>query len=480
MSKCASAVLVTCLVVVLLSTTVCAEPHQDKTTENPFRKSTFFRKLADAINDNPKAHWRAAVGEKIAPPLTNITSDHTPHIDFLIFNEIASKGVNYAPNGVRTATGVDWRLSGKLTAPDHQGKCGSCWIFASVHTVMDCKAVKSGSENSNTQNRLSVQHVLECCKGLACAGCRGAVDNAAAFDYLTREFTVDQTCKVYVGSDQFCSRNCQPIGQLINQVPHYSINGFRRLSSNVNEIKQALNTGPVLAAMEIYSDLYTYQYGIYEHFDNTYIGRHSVELVGYGNENGRDFWIVKNSWGRNWGEHGYFRIVAGQNEAQIEEHVIIPILSALDAQDSSEKDLAISSPLGGSDDASVISPDILDAAQYVANEINPLCRDGKLDGASEYGNVAFTVDRILKASRQIIEGISYELLMEVSLPAEVCEVRMFVEASVHMFVTGEFGDLSFRYVPPENVVANSSVEKTGCFALVLLMVVFGVLFVAKF
>ena len=42
-----------------------------------------------------------------------------------------------------------------------------------------------------------------------------------------------------------------------------------------------------------------------------YILNHAVVLVGYGTANGVDYWIMKNSWGPNWEEKGYFRVRRG-------------------------------------------------------------------------------------------------------------------------------------------------------------------------
>ena len=45
---------------------------------------------------------------------------------------------------------------------------------------------------------------------------------------------------------------------------------------------------------------------------------HSITLVGYGEENGVKYWIGMNTWGTDWGDKGFFKILRGENEAQIE------------------------------------------------------------------------------------------------------------------------------------------------------------------
>lgn len=69
--------------------------------------------------------------------------------------------------------------------------------------------------------------------------------------------------------------------------------------------------------------------GIYEHKTGWYLGGHAVRIVGYGTLNGTKYWHVANSWGTDWGENGYFKIIRGQNNAYFESDVaaLYPILN---------------------------------------------------------------------------------------------------------------------------------------------------------
>lgn len=84
------------------------------------------------------------------------------------------------------------------------------------------------------------------------------------------------------------------------------------------------NGGPIAVSFEVYDDFMTYRGGIYQHtglkdkFNPFEITNHAVLAVGWGEEKGIPYWIVKNSWGKQWGEDGYFRIIRGKDECSIE------------------------------------------------------------------------------------------------------------------------------------------------------------------
>jgi hypothetical protein len=83
--------------------------------------------------------------------------------------------------------------------------------------------------------------------------------------------------------------------------------------------------GPVCTAMEIYPDFYKFnaKTSIYEwNGIGPKVGGHAIEIVGWGEEKNKKYWIIKNSWGENWGLKGYFKMIRGNNNCKIEENVI--------------------------------------------------------------------------------------------------------------------------------------------------------------
>jgi len=94
--------------------------------------------------------------------------------------------------------------------------------------------------------------------------------------------------------------------------------------SSVSGMQTALMTsGPLAVAFTVYSDFPTYKSGVYKKTSASgqALGGHAVEMVGWGVENGLDYWLIKNSWNEQWGDGGFFKIARGTNECGIENDV---------------------------------------------------------------------------------------------------------------------------------------------------------------
>jgi len=82
-----------------------------------------------------------------------------------------------------------------------------------------------------------------------------------------------------------------------------------------------MNNGPVQAAFEVYEDFVQYSSGVYKHTSGSLLGGHAVKMIGWGVENGEPYWLIANSWGEDWGEAGFFKILKGKDECRIEAMV---------------------------------------------------------------------------------------------------------------------------------------------------------------
>ena len=86
--------------------------------------------------------------------------------------------------------------------------------------------------------------------------------------------------------------------------------------------QEIIKNGPVEAAFEVYEDFPTYKSGVYKHTTGQALGGHAVKIIGWGTEDGEDYWLVVNSWNSDWGDNGLFKILRGTDECGIEDGIV--------------------------------------------------------------------------------------------------------------------------------------------------------------
>ena len=98
--------------------------------------------------------------------------------------------------------------------------------------------------------------------------------------------------------------------------------------TNRNDMKYEIMTnGPCESGFQVYEDFYNYKTGIYQHVTGDYVAGHAVRVIGWGAENGTEYWIVANSWGTGWGEKGWFKIKFGDSSIDNDMYTCTPDVS---------------------------------------------------------------------------------------------------------------------------------------------------------
>jgi hypothetical protein len=125
-------------------------------------------------------------------------------------------------------------------------------------------------------------------------------------------------CLHYYGIKGVCGA-C-PTADHCEECPKYSNRGGEWQIRN-----EIWKWGTVASGMKVYPDFYTFdaKNGIYEwNGEGPQVGGHAIEIVGWGKEKDRPYWIIRNSWGVEWGDKGYFKMVRGNNNCHLEENCI--------------------------------------------------------------------------------------------------------------------------------------------------------------
>ncbi|XP_028392183.1 cathepsin L1-like [Dendronephthya gigantea] len=200
------------------------------------------------------------------------------------------------PSNVRLPSSVDWREKGYVTRVKNQGSCGSCWAFSATGSLEGQHFKKTGNLIS-----LSEQNLVDCTLWYGNRGCSGGLmDNA--FRYV-KDYGIDtEESYPYKGVQSlFCFYNSADVGATCSGYVDIKNGSEKQLQSAVGTV------GPISAAMDAdHSSFQLYHSGVYDESDccSTDLN-HGVLVVGYGTLDGKDYWLVKNSWGTDWGIKGY-------------------------------------------------------------------------------------------------------------------------------------------------------------------------------
>ncbi|KAK7487879.1 hypothetical protein BaRGS_00020926 [Batillaria attramentaria] len=201
---------------------------------------------------------------------------------------------------------VDWRTKGYVTPVKNQERCGSCWAFSATGSLEGQHFKKTGKLVS-----LSEQNLVDCSQKEGNHGCGGGLMDYA-FRYIEINNGIDtEESYPYIGKSGLCRFLPQDVGA--TDVGYVDIKRF-----NEKALQKAVATvGPISIGIDASRPTFhLYKTGVY--YDpkcNSTRLDHGVLAVGYGEENGEKYWLVKNSWGEEWGMQGYIKMAKDRDNA---------------------------------------------------------------------------------------------------------------------------------------------------------------------
>jgi C1A family cysteine protease len=218
--------------------------------------------------------------------------------DTLDYGDVYSRGETYETVDWRNMKGVNW-----LGPVLNQGNCGSCVAFATVGTLEAQVSITAGASFLNP--KFSPEALFACGGG----SCNNGWYPSSAANFIKSRGVVDNACAPYtmgstgvsVACTQFCSNQNARTYKVAGS--HTPTGMFH---NSAQKLKDALKKGPVVTSMNVYEDFLTYSGGVYKATSRRPVGGHAVSIVGYSDE-GR-YWIVRNSWGEDWGEKGFVKV----------------------------------------------------------------------------------------------------------------------------------------------------------------------------
>eukprot|EP00042_Codosiga_hollandica_P039298 m.328096 g.328096 ORF g.328096 m.328096 type:complete len:332 (-) comp55589_c0_seq1:85-1080(-) len=196
----------------------------------------------------------------------------------------------------------DWRNESKVTPVKNQKDCGGCWAFSATENIESVHAIATGA-----LHKLAPQQLIDCVYTPP-SGCEGG-DTAQAFKYVLRAPGLEpEKDYPFTAKDGSCVFNASLVAA--------KISNWTYVTKNQNETEMLLavySMAPLSICVDAASWMH-YKSGIITSHCGDQIG-HCVQLTGFATDDssGIEYWNIRNSWGKDWGEEGYIRVERNKN-----------------------------------------------------------------------------------------------------------------------------------------------------------------------
>ncbi|KAG5887961.1 hypothetical protein JTB14_037353 [Gonioctena quinquepunctata] len=318
----------------IFSTSIDSHPLSDEFINHINSQQTTWKAGRNFDEDTSMYDIRSLLGAFITP------GTRQKHVRIHEFTKDADIPVSFDAR-------EHWPECESIKVIKDQSSCGSSWAVAAASAISDRICIHSEAEK---KIYVSDEDLLSCC-AVCGNGCDGG-DTFFAWLYWLDSGIVSggpynsntgckayslQPCQHYSSGDRpqcssfnsttpSCNETCDDQSHLIYATDKsYGLIVYPVTSDEEIEMEiqiEILEHGPVGATFDVYSDFLSYKSGIYQHVAGNKEGEHAVKVIGWGVENGVNYWLVANSWNEDWGDEGLFKIIRGSNECEFENDIV--------------------------------------------------------------------------------------------------------------------------------------------------------------
>ena len=226
----------------------------------------------------------------------------------------------------------EWNNFQMVSPVKNQGRCGSCWTFSTVGSMESHWNILGKGKNIT----FAEQQLVDCAGDFDNHGCNGGLPSHA-FEYIKHVGGLESDITYpYTAKDGQCVYRPQI------SVGYVKYGSYNITQGDEKELAERLyNAGPISISFQVISGFRDYVSGVYGVNNcgkTTQDVNHAVLATGYGTENGKKFWNVKNSWGATWGNNGYFKIAREENMCAVAQCNSYPLIDRM-AMDQLEQTL---------------------------------------------------------------------------------------------------------------------------------------------